>query len=127
MATITVKKNPHWGGDWKPYLLTINGEAKGNIYDNKSLSVEMPEGTHKVCLRADGTDEFSTTIEVKDKPLLIQVDTNNSVFLIRLLLAVLVVVLIFFNFPIWVELGIILLSAIYYFYSRKQAFYLHLA
>lgn len=131
MATVIIKRKHHWSDDWQPYLLTINGAVKGNLYDNKSLTFELPEGTHEVCLRVDGIDKFSTTIAVKDKPLSLQIALNDNIIWTRYAIAAIIGVIMLLNVDMRLELIMLglatLIGVLHYFYSRKKAFYIQMA
>ncbi len=125
MAIVTIKRNHHWSDDWNPYLLTINGIAKGNLYDNQSLSFDLPEGTHQICLRVEGVTLFKTTIAVKDKPLSLQIDTNNKTMWQRYAIFLILMLIPLLPFDARTEIAVFaalcLFSLVHYYFHRGNS------
>lgn len=125
MTSLTIKRNHHWSDDWQPYLLTVNGLATSNLYDNKSISVDLPQGTHEICLQVAGCEKLKTKVEIKDKPLLLEIAVNNNFALVQYALVFLFLVLTLLNLNIRSELIVIGFGTLawlaLYFYQRKNA------
>ena len=132
MASVTIKRNHHWSDDTQPYTLVVNNVSQGNLYDNQSKTIELPEGTHEICLHLNYVEKFKTTITVKgDVPLSVSFDINNKVALWRYALAAIFTIITFFSLNSMTEYllagGVALSFGLYYWASRQKSIEMTLA